>query len=278
MTTQPPASIAFLGPQGTFGEEAAIRFAPGATLVPCPSHAAVAAAVEAGQAEVGVLAIENAINGSVAETLDILIHETDLQIQAELVLPIQHNLVARPGTKPENIRVIYSHTQALGQCRHYLESHFPTAQFEPALSTAGSVELAMKRDGEAAAISTLRAAELGGAEVLAADIGDEPHNVTRFVVVAQGKQPPTGRDRTSIAFWFASDKPGSLAGVLNEFADRGINCTKIESRPTRAHFREYVFLVDFDAHQADPAGAEVLAAIRPLCSAVKVFGSFPRSE
>ena len=128
----------------------------------------------------------------------------------------------------------------------------------------------------AAAIATGRAAELYGAEVIAHDIGDAGHNVTRFVLLARGQQPPTGQDRTSIAFWFADDRPGSLAGVLAEFASRHINCTKIESRPTRAAFGEYVFLVDFDAHEDDAEGRDVLAAIAPLCSDVKVFGSYPR--
>jgi prephenate dehydratase len=255
---------------------AAIRYAPEAEHVPYPSHAAVAQAVEAGRADAGVLAIENSINGSVAETLDILIHETNLRIQHELVVPVEHHLIVRPGTQAAAIRVIYSHTQALGQCRHYLERHFPEAQLEASLSTSGAVELAMQRGGEAAAISTLRAAELFGGEVLARNIQDAENNVTRFVVLGHGRQGPTGRDRTSIAFWFAEDQPGSLAGVLNEFAARGINCTKIESRPTREVFGEYVFLIDFEGHEDAPLGAEVLAAIRIKCSEVKVLGSYPR--
>lgn len=268
--------VAYLGPPGTFGEEAARRFAPEAGLVPFPSHAAVAAAVESGLAELGVVAIENAINGSVAETLDILIHETTLQIQAEIVLPIEHNLVAKPGTRAESVKVIYSHTQALGQCRRFLERCFPKAQVEAALSTSEAVELALRRDGDAAAISTRRAADLYGAEVMATGIGDSANNVTRFLVLGRGKQPPTGRDRTSIAFTFAADQPGSLAGVLNAFAAADVNCTKIESRPTKATFGEYVFLIDFEGHVDDPEMRDVLAAVRPLCAELKVFGSYPR--
>ncbi|MCC6382803.1 MAG: prephenate dehydratase [Dehalococcoidia bacterium] len=268
--------LAHLGPPGTFGEAAALRVAPGATLVPCPSHAAVAAAVEGGDADAGVVAIENSLNGSVAETLDILIHETSLQIQAEVVLPIEHNLVGCPGTRLEEITVVYSHPQALGQCRRFVERSFPKAQLEAALSTAEAVTLALRRHGDAAAIATVRAAELHGAALLARAIQDADNNVTRFVVLGRGRPRPTGRDRTSIAFTFAEDRPGSLASVLDEFAARGINCTKIESRPTRAVFGEYVFLVDFEGHAEEPAGAAVLAAIRPLCAEVKVFGSYPR--
>jgi prephenate dehydratase len=268
--------VAYLGPAGTNGEQAARLFAPDADHLPCPSHAEVARAVDSGAADAGVVAIENALNGSVAETLDILIHETDLRIQRELVLPIVHDLAVKPGTTPADVRIIYSHTAAFGQCRKFLAEHYPRVTIEPALSTAGAVELAMAREGDAAAIATGRAAELYGAEVIAHDIGDAGHNVTRFVLLARGQQPPTGQDRTSIAFWFADDRPGSLAGVLAEFASRHINCTKIESRPTRAAFGEYVFLVDFDAHEDDAEGRDVLAAIAPLCSDVKVFGSYPR--
>lgn len=268
--------LAYLGPAGTFGEEAARRFAPGASLIPFPSHAAVAAAVESGLADLGVVAIENAINGSVAETLDILIHETTLQIQAEVVLPIEHNLVAKPGTAADAVKVIYSHTQALGQCRRFLERCFPRAQMEAALSTSEAVELAMRRDGDAAAISTRRAAELYGAEVLATGIGDSANNVTRFLILGRGRPAATGRDRTSIAFTFAEDRPGSLAGVLNAFAAANINCTKIESRPTKATFGEYVFLIDFEGHVDDPRIRTLLAEVGPLCSELKVFGSYPR--
>jgi prephenate dehydratase len=269
--------IAFLGPAGTFGEVAALMLAPGGEMVPCPSHAAVAAAVESGEAEAGVLAIENSLNGSVAETLDILIHDTDLKIQGEIVVPVVHNLVGAPGTRLEDVRVVYSHPQALGQCRRFLERELPHAQVEAALSTAGSVGLALSHGREAAAISTERAATLYGGEVIARAIQDRDNNVTRFVLIGHGMRPPTGHDRTSIAFTFAEEgRPGSLAGVLNEFGKRQINCTKMESRPTKEVFGAYVFLVDFEGHAEDPLGREVLAAIRPLCATLKVFGSYPR--
>ncbi|HXU25093.1 MAG TPA: prephenate dehydratase [Tepidiformaceae bacterium] len=272
--------LAYLGPPGTFGEEAALRygaqFDEGFELTPFPSHAAVAAAVESGRADAGVVAIENSINGSVAETLDILIHETALQIQAELVLPIELNLLAQPGTRLQDVAVVYSHPQPLGQSRHFLERVLPAAQPEAALSTAEAVTMAMRRSGDAAAIGTLRAAELAGAEVLARGIQDTENNVTRFLVLGASSPPPTGRDRTSIAFTFAEDHPGALAGILDVFAAAGISCSKIESRPTKEAFGEYVFLVDFQGHKDDAAGQRVLAAIRPQCAMLKVFGSYPR--
>jgi prephenate dehydratase len=131
--------------------------------------------------------------------------------------------------------------------------------------------------GHAAAIGTRRAAELCGAVVLKSGIQDVSSNMTRFVVVGKGHMAPTGRDRTSIAFTFAEDRPGSLAGVLDRFAEAGINCSKIESRPTRATLGEYVFLIDFDCHIDSPQGAAMIEAIRPLCAEVKVFGSYPRA-
>lgn len=271
--------VAYLGPPGTFGEEAARRSAPGAELVPCPTHGAVARAVESGDAGTGVMAVENALNGSVAETLDILIHETALKIQGELVLPVVHNLVASPGTTLDAIERVHSHPQALGQCRVFLEGHCPGAQRVAALSTAQAVEFAAATPG-AAAIGTLRAAELFGAEVLAEGIQDQDHNATRFVVLGrpEPEPEPSGRDRTSIAFEFAGDRAGLLAAALTEFSSRGINCTKMESRPTRATFGEYIFLIDFEGHARDPECADALDGLRSMTSMLKVFGSYPRAS
>lgn len=272
-----PRRIAYLGPPGTFGEEAAMRFDPAATLVACPSHAAVARAVESGEAEAGVLAIENSINGGVAETLDIFIHESPLQIQQELLLPVSYVLAGAEGADPATAKAVFGHPQALGQCRHYLETHLPQAAPQASLSNAAAVQEAMSHGPDAVAIGTARAAELYGARVLASGIRDSENNITRFVLIGRDSPPPTGRDRTSIAFTFAEDRPGSLAGVLNVFAERGINCSKIESRPTREVLGEYVFLIDFDLHREDPLGREALEAVRRLTAEVKVFGSYPRA-
>jgi prephenate dehydratase len=268
--------LAHLGPPGTFGEEAAIAYRSDAELLSMPSHAAVAQAVEEGTADEGVMAIENLLNGSVAETLDILIHETPLRIQHELLLPVVHNLVAPPGVSAEEIEVVFSHPAVFAQCREYLIRNYPEAHQEAALSTAQAVELAVASKMPAAAISTARAAELHGAEILARSIQDTDLNVTRFVIVGKGEQPSTGRDRTSIAFRFADDRPGLVARVMNEFAERNINCSKFESRPTRETFGEYVFLIDFEGHALDPGCRAALDTIRPLCAVLNVFGSYPR--
>ena len=269
--------VAYLGPPGTFGEEAARRHAPGAELAPQATHGAVARAVESGEADAGVMAIENSHNGSVAETLDIFIHETALQIQGELLVPVVHNLLAAPGTAIEAIGLVYSHPQALAQCRAFLEAHCPGAQQAASLSTAQGAELAVAEPG-AAAISTLRAAELFGAEVLAAGIQDQDNNATRFVVIGAGEREPSGRDRTSIAFEFVGDRAGLLTAALTEFSSRGINCTKMESRPTRGAFGEYIFLIDFEGHALDPECAAALDGLRGMTAMLKVFGSYPRAE
>ena len=268
--------LGYLGPPGTFGEEAAIRADPAAEHVPFPSHAAIAAAVEADDVDEGVLAIENSLNGSVAETLDILIHDSTLDIKREVVVAVVHNLIVRPGVSLGDVSVVYSHPHALNQCRRFIDRELPGAQLEAALSTAEAVRLVVGQNGSQAAIGTARAAELYGATVIATHIEDASNNVTRFVVLGRGTPPPSGHDRTSISFTFAEDRPGSLAGVLNEFARRGVSCSKIESRPTKAIFGEYVFLVDFVAHQDEAVGRELLAAIAPLCDRVKVLGSYPR--
>lgn len=267
--------LAFFGPAGTFTEEAALTYDSQAELLPFNTIAAVAEAVASGKADEGVVPIENSIQGSVNDTLDVLIHESNLRIRNELVLPIEHNLLVKPGTRADAIKVIFSHPQALGQCRRYLERHFPKAQAVASLSTAAAVEEVVRRD-DAAAIAPRRAAELYGAEILARGIQDRHNNLTRFIVLAESDHPRTGRDRTSIAFSFAEDKPGQLVGVLQEFATRSINLSKLESRPSQESLGRYIFLADLEGHREDPAIAESLSQIQPLVSFLKVFGSYPR--
>jgi prephenate dehydratase len=223
-----------------------------------------------------VVPIENSLEGSVTETLDVLIQDRQLAIRHEVVLPIEHYLLARPGQRPEQVRVIFSHPQALAQCRGFIERCFPRAAVEADLSTAAAVEEMMARD-DAAAIGNRRAAELYGAEVLARGIQDRSPNVTRFVVLAREDHPPTGDDKTSLAFTFAvEDRPGLLVSALEEFSRRQINLSKIESRPSKERLGTYIFLVDVDGHRTDPPLAEALERIREKCSFFHVLGSYPR--
>lgn len=271
----PQTRLAFLGPPGTFGEEAALRHDPQACFLPFTSHTAVATAVASGMADEGVMPVENSVEGAVNETLDILIHETDLQIRRELVLPVEQCMLVRPGLQASDVQVIFSHPQALGQCRRFVERCFPRARLEAALSTAAAVQELARAEG-AAAIATRRAGELYGAEILATGIQDRRSNVTRFVIVAAKDAQPTGDDKTSLAVAMAHDRPGTLVAVLNEFAAQGINLTKIESRPSKDALGIYIFLIDLEGHRQDPVVAKVLERVRNHSTFFKVFGSYPR--
>jgi prephenate dehydratase len=253
-----------------------LRYAPEAALIPFPSHAAVAAAVEAEMADQGLLAVENSLEGSVAESLDLLIQDSRLHARAELVLPIELCLIVPPGRTAAAVRLILSHSNPLGQARGFIDRCFPKATVEAALSTTRAVEEALTRP-DAAAIASARAAELLGGEILARGIQDQRNNVTRFLIVGREDAAPTGDDKTSLAFTTHHDRPGSLVRVLHEFATRGINLTRIESRPSRTALGVYVFLVDFQGHRTDSPVAEALTAVRELTQTLRIIGSYPRN-
>lgn len=271
------SKIAYLGPAGTFTEEAALQYSSEAQLLPFSSIPAVAAAVDTGLAEEGVVAIENSLEGSVTDTLDLLIHETRLMIKRELILRIEHHLLVKPGTEPPDIKVIYSHPQALAQCRRFLERCFPQAELLAALSTTAAVSQMMSSSIPAAAIGTRRAAELYEAHILAGNIQDRSPNVTRFVVLARHDDPPTGHDKTSLCFTFDDDRPGLLFNVMKEFAEMNINLAKVESRPSKESLGRYIFLIDLEGHRKDPMIEKVLARVQQHTSLLKVFGSYPKS-
>jgi len=268
-----------LGPSGTFAEEAAVEFDPTAELLPCPSIPAVAEAVAAGQANAGVVPIENSLEGAVTFTADLLIHDSDLSIHDELVLSIHHNLIVAPGTSLEDISVVYSHPQALAQCAKYLHRRLPNAKLVASLSTSGAVESLTSRPSAgpgAAAVGTLRAAQIYGANILERSIEDNPNNETRFVVLTSEDHEPTGDDKTSLAFTFDQDAPGLLHTVLAHVLDEGINMAKIESRPNKLKLGRYYFLLDLDGHRLDARVARALDKIGETVTTLKVFGSYPR--
>lgn len=268
--------LAYLGPAGTYTEAAALRYNAEAQLLPFPSVWAVAEAVETGMADEGVVAIENSIEGSVNDTLDLLIHESRLHIWHELVLPIESCLLVAPGTTAAEIKIIYSHPQALGQCRRFIERCFPKAEVVAALSTTAAVADMLKAPAKAAAIAPARAAQIYGAEILATAIQDSASNETRFIVLAATDHTPTGQDKTSLCFTFTEDRPGLLVSVLKEFADRHINLAKVESRPAKTELGRYFFLVDLEGHRLDPLVAEALAQVEAKTALFKIFGSYPK--
>ncbi len=280
-----PKRIAYLGPPGTYTEDATERYDPTAERYPCATISATADAVRSGEADEGVAPIENSLEGAVNDTLDLLIREQMLMVRQEVLVPIRHCLLVKPGTNASDIQVVYSHPQALGQCRRHLEETLPGATPQAALSTAASVEQMLASDTPAAAIASRRAGELYGAEVLEEDIQDVAGNTTRFVVLAKEDHEPTGDDKTSICFDFdedtgplVGDTPGLLYNVIGEFAHRNISMTKIESRPAKSEMGRYVFLIDLIGHRTDAIMVEALKAVELRASSIKVFGSYPRSH
>jgi prephenate dehydratase len=272
-------TIAYLGPPGTFSEEAAIAHAADRTdagYLPLASIPAVVTAIETGAAAVGLLPIENMLEGSVNYTLDLLIHETNLQIAGEIVVPIRQYLVARPGLSLTEIQVLYGHPQSLGQCRKFIERCLPGVATVASLSNSAAPAEALADERPAAAISTLRAAEINNVQILAREIADNPNNVTRFVVIATGDAPPSGDDKTSFCFGFTEDRAGVLVASLQALAAEQINMTKLESRPSRAVLGDYIFLVDINGHRSDPHIERALERIRTQTGLFKIFGSYPR--
>lgn len=274
-------SVAFLGPRGTFSEDAALTYLKlieqEADLIAFNSIPALTAAVETGLAEYSLLPIENSIEGSINTTVDLLIHETQLRIRAEVVVPVRHFLITAPGAKLTDIAVVASKPEALGQCRKFFERCLPSAEQVAAFSTAGAVEEVCRvGDLSRAAVGTSRSAELYGGAILAHDIQDNRTNVTRFVALAQDDSPPTGLDKTSFAFTLKANIPGALHTVLGIISGAGLQMTKIENRPTKAWLGHYVFLIDVEGHRTDPTVAATLDQLRDFCATVQVFGSYPQ--
>ncbi|MDQ6617021.1 MAG: prephenate dehydratase [Actinomycetota bacterium] len=276
-----PPRIGFLGPPGTFSEEALLSEPDlaAAEVVPLPTFPDVVAAVEAGQTDLGFLAIENSIEGTVNTNLDALVFERDLLIVREVVLVIQQNLLAPPGTQLEEIKRVVSFPHATAQCRRWLHAHLPGVEEVAAASTAEGVRMVGEEKPDAtAAIGTRLAASLYGLDVLASDIEDHDDNATRFVLVARpehGIPEPTGHDKTSIVCFQFDDKPGSLHGILGQFSARNLNLTKLESRPTKKGLGDYCFIIDLDGHVDDEVVADCLRDLHATLPAVKFLGSYP---
>ncbi len=269
--------IAYLGPPGTFSEEALLTQRDlDAERVPVASIPEVIAAVEHGDADLGVVPIENSIEGPVTVTLDHLAFESELLIQREIDLPIRLNLCARPGVAIADVARVLSHPHAHAQCRDWMRSKLPDARIETVNSTAEAARLtARSRRRDQAAVGTAFAAELYRLDVLAAGIEDHADNMTRFVLVGDGIPAPTGHDKTSIVCFQRHDRPGSLLAILQEFAARAVNLTKLESRPTKRSLGDYCFFIDFEGHLADEVVADCLRSLAGKQARVKFLGSYP---
>ena len=267
--------LAYLGPRGTYTEQAALNYSSSSVLCPFPSIAEVVKAVTSNTTTEGIIPIENSLFGSVTETLDLLIREPSLAIKNEVVISIEHCLIMPPDSKDTNITKIYSHPQALGQCSNFLEKQFPNAELIATLSTSTAVEKMMVESKNSAAIGPQRAASLNNAKIAQIGIQNNPYNVTRFIVISSCDHCPTGDDKTSICFSFSDDRPGLLNQVLLAIAVKGVNLSKIESRPTGKILGEYYFLIDLNGHRKEPHISAIIDEIKTVTSLLRIFGSYP---
>ncbi|MFQ6095258.1 MAG: prephenate dehydratase [Candidatus Bathyarchaeia archaeon] len=275
MKEQKSVKVAFQGELGAYSESAVYTFfGPGAKSRPCKTFSDVFKCVEIGETDFGVVPIENSIEGSVNQVYDLFL-KYDHKVCGEIVLKIAHCLIANPGTDMGSIKVIYSHPQALAQCRGFLESL--NCEIISTYDTAGSVKMIKeKRLMDAGAVAGERAAEIYGMSILARNISDDPNNYTRFFVLSKNDAPPSGNDKTSVIF-STRHVPGALYEALGEFAKRDINLTKIESRPTKRRPWEYNFYLDFEGHRNGKRCAEALEGLRTKAVFVKVLGSYPKA-
>jgi prephenate dehydratase len=272
-------TITFLGPAGTFNEEALLTQPDyaSAELVAALTITDALEAVESGRATLAFVPIENSIEGTVNATVDSLVFEVDLFVQREVILDVHIHLAAPAGTELGAITRVLSFPHASAQCRRYLAEHLPNVEVVPTNSTAEAARIVgtEPRAGTAALAPRL-AAELYGLEVLASAVEDHPDNQTRFVALARSGLPsPTGHDKTSIVCFQREDRPGSLHGILSEFAARSINLTKLESRPTKRGLGDYCFLIDLEGHIADEVVADCLRVLHAELAGVKFLGSYP---
>lgn len=277
-------SVAYLGPAGTYTDEAMRASAPG-QIDPQPRSTVyeTVMAVQDGEADRAVVPIENSLEGAVAATLDALAGEADqVRIAAEVVHPIHHCLVAARELPLDGIARVLSHPQATAQCARYLRERLSGAERVAAASTAEAVRTVRAAGEPWAALASRLSADLYDCVVLAERVEDHPDNLTRFVWLAPaGAQSPTsqGPAKTSIAFWgFNDSSPGALVSVLRELSDRSLNLTKIESRPRRGGLGRYMFFADLEGHEDEPKVAEALAALRARLETLRVLGSYPAAK
>jgi len=265
-------TVAYLGPQGTFSQEAAAKHFGGLTaLVPFASIDEVFRQVESGALGYGVVPVENSTEGAIGRTLDLLL-STPAKICGEVMLPIRQCLMSKGGKLAE-VRKVYSHTQSLAQCQQWLARHLPRAERAAVVSNAEAARLAARERG-AAAIGPQTAAALYGLKVIARNIEDEAKNTTRFLVIAEHDSAPSGRDKTSLVM-SARNIPGAMHELLTPLAVNQVSMTRLESRPSRTGLWEYVFYVDVEGHQRDANVARALAELERKASFLKNLGSYP---
>jgi len=274
LALESPMKVAFLGPKATFSHLATMQqFGLSAELVAMKSIPAVFEEVEKGKALYGVVPVENSTEGVISHTLDMFV-DSSLQITAEILLEVHHDLLSRTG-RMEDVRKVYSHAQPIAQCRNWLEGHLPGVPLVDVASTAVAAQIASE-DYTAAAIASELAASLYDLKVVRSRIEDQVNNFTRFLVISRKACERSGNDKTSVLF-SVKDEPGILCRMLEPFAKRGINLSKIESRPFKQKAWEYIFFLDLFGHLSDPDVGEALEELKTCCQFLKILGSYPRS-
>lgn len=265
--------VTFLGPIATFTHEAAIKyFGLNAQYIPVRSIPEIFDEVYKGRSDLGVVPVENSTEGVVSYTLDMFL-KYDLKVCGEMILPITHCLLSSQ-TRKEDIKKIYSHPQAFAQCRNWIEKNLPNAVLLDVGSTAEAAEMA-KKDKTSAAIAGETTAKIYDLKVIEKNIQDMTENSTRFLVIGKIEQKKSGDDKTSVLFSI-KDQPGALYNMLSPFAKRGINLTKIESRPMKTKAWEYVFFIDLDGHISDKKVSDAVNELKDMCIFLKVIGSYPK--
>jgi prephenate dehydratase len=277
----PASRYSYLGPEGTF-TEAALRTLPEAAtreLTPMVSVPAALDAVRSAEAAAALVPIENSVEGGVTATLDELASGNPLMIYREVLLPIAFALLVRPGTSLESVKTVTGHPVAQPQVRRWMAAHLPDALWESAASNADGARLVQEGRYDAAFAGEFAAATYG-LEPLVTDIHDVDNAATRFVLVGRPARPaaPTGADKTSVVFWLRDDHPGALLEVLQEYASRGVNMMRIESRPTGEGIGRYCFSVDCEGHLQDRRVGDVLMGLKRACEKVRYLGSYPRAD
>jgi prephenate dehydratase len=276
---------AYLGPAGTFTEAALLAClaelgeTADAVLVPCSSVAATLESVRSGESVAAMVPLENSVEGSVSATLDELAFGSPLVIRRETNVPVEFALLGKAGTALADVRTVASHPHAQPQCRHWLAKHLPDAQWVAAASNADAARLVAEGQYDAALAGAF-AAQVYGLAVLADNVHDVSGAETRFVLVARpaSPEPATGSDKTSLVLVIGKDHPGALLEILTEFAVRGINLTRIESRPTGGGIGDYFFSVDAEGHIDEARVGEALIGLHRICADVRFLGSYPRTD
>ena len=271
--------IAYLGPPGTFCEEALDKFVKDLNeieKIPNPTVVEVIKSVGRGETDEGLVPMENSIEGLVNITQDILTFESEVKIIGEIIIPVKHSLIGKKKIRFDKIKKVISHPHATAQCRNFISTNLKGAEIIAANSTAEAVKILKKEDDDIVAIGTKIAAKIYDLVIIESDIEDNKDNKTRFVFLGNSIQQKTGDDKTSIVCFLKEDKPGSLYNILKEFARRNINLTRLESRPAKKDLGDYVFMIDLDGHLHDENIFEAIEALRKSVYLVKILGSYPK--